>query len=69
MTVEGETFAATAEKAAIQALKDLSKEDKPMRWSNELTPEEQQQAQCEQEARGFWYDTDVMHVPDGTRAG
>lgn len=31
---------ATAEKAAVQALKDLSKDDKPPKWSNECTREE-----------------------------
>jgi hypothetical protein len=63
--------AATAEKAAIQALKDLSRNDKPMRWSKECTPEKIH-AQWAQKWRGFWYDADTITswesgtAPDGS---
>jgi hypothetical protein len=58
LTVSGPD-AVTAKKVAIQALKDLSKDDKPMRWSNELTPEEQA-AEWVQWNRGFWYDEETV---------
>jgi hypothetical protein len=63
--------AATAEQAAIEALKDLSKDDKPPKWSNECTPEEYE-AQWAQKWRGFWYDADTITswengtAPDGS---
>jgi len=59
ITVSGPN-AATAEKAAIEALRDLSKDDKPPRWSSKLTPEKQE-AQWEQKVRGFWYDVETVN--------
>jgi len=51
--------AVAAEKAAIEALKNLSKDDQPYRWSHETTKAEQE-AEWEQWARGFYYDADTV---------
>ena len=53
--------ATAAEKAAIQALKDLSKDDKP-RQSNVTTPEEKaaEEQRLRAISRGRWYDEDTI---------
>lgn len=69
-TVSGPN-AANAEKAAIQALKHVSKDDKPPKWSKEYTSDEYG-ARMAQKDRGFYYDEDTIAswengtAPDGS---